>query len=173
MFSVTQNGKALDSSKYQWNEEAKTFSSKEDNLVLDFSEYDSCTFDTGSHCTFKTGSCCTFDTGSHCTFDTSYGCTFDTGTHCTFDTGDNCTFITDYDCTFKTGYNCTFNTGSYCVIVRRDVCEIIQLIPNQTIKLNGYKIKGYTVIEEKKDTCNTCDGKIVEVDGKKYKLTSI
>ena len=149
MFSVTQNGKALDSSKSQWNEEAKTFSSKEDNLVLDFSEYDSCTFKTGSYCTFITGPYCTFDTGSHCAFDTGYSCTF------------------------NTSYSCTFNTGSECVIVRRDVFEIIQPIANQIIRLNNFTIKGYTVIEEKKDTCNTCDGKIVEVDGKKYKLTSI
>ena len=36
-FSVTKKGKLLDGTKYTWNEETKTFSSKENNLVLDFS----------------------------------------------------------------------------------------------------------------------------------------
>ena len=36
MFSVTQNGKELDKSKYNWNEEDKVFRTSEVDLVLDF-----------------------------------------------------------------------------------------------------------------------------------------
>ena len=78
-FSITKNGKALDTALYTWDEESKTLATTETGLVLDFSRYHNCTFNTGYNCTFKTGMNCTFDTGSNCTFDTSYGCTFDTG----------------------------------------------------------------------------------------------
>ena len=80
MFSVTQHGKELDKSKYVWDENNKVFSTKEDNLVLDFSDYSEVIFKTGSSCTFKTGSSCTFKTGDNCTFNT----------------GENC-FVTRYD----------------------------------------------------------------------------
>ena len=66
MFSVTQNGKELDKSKYVWDENNKVFSTKENNLVLDFSDYSEVTFKTGSSCTFKTGAYCTFKTGDNC-----------------------------------------------------------------------------------------------------------
>jgi hypothetical protein len=182
MFSVTQNGKELDKSKYNWDERTKTFSTNENNLVLDFSDYINCTFKTGSHCTFKTGygctfkagSHCTFKTGSDCTFNTGSGCTFNTGSDCTFNTGSDCTFNTGSDCTFKagshctfnTGPDCTFNTGENCVGIRYDVKGIIEMPENKTIKLNGYKIAGYTFVEE----IPSCNGKIVEIDGRKYKL---
>jgi hypothetical protein len=39
-FTVTQFGKDLPKSKYTWDEKSKTFSSIEDNLVLDFSDID-------------------------------------------------------------------------------------------------------------------------------------
>ena len=153
-YSITQNGTPLDKKLYTLDEETKTFSSSENNLVLDFgSEYD-CTFKTGSYCafntgydcTFNTGPYCTFDTGSYCTFDTDSDCTFNTGSYCTFNTGYGCTFNTGSDCTFKTGYSCTFNTGSHCVVVRRDVYEVIELKENVKIKLNEYSIKGYTKV---------------------------
>ena len=81
-FSVTQFGKKLSKDKYTWNEDTRTFSTVEDNLVLDFIEYNDCTFKTGWNCTFKTGFDCTFDTGDSCTFKTGSGCTFDTGDDC-------------------------------------------------------------------------------------------
>ena len=162
MFSVTQNGKELDKSKYKWDEENKVFSTKENNLVLDFSDYFGVTFKTGYSCTFITGSSCTFNTGSDCTFNTGSSCTFKTGSYCTFTTGS--------DCTFNTSYCCTFNTGKNCVGIRYDVNGIIEIPKDITIKLNGYGKSGYTVIEEKKETCN---GKVVEIDGKKYKLQEI
>ena len=135
---VLQNGKPLDLDKFEWDEETKTFSSKENNLVLDFSDLSYCTFNTGYGCTFKAGDNCSFDTGYDCTFKTGYDCTFKTGDNCTFNTGDNCSF--------DTGDNCTFKTGGGCVATRRDVFEIIEIPVSKTIKLNGYKIKGYVVV---------------------------
>ena len=77
-FYVTQHGKPLDSSKYTWNENIKLFSSDEDNLVLDFSDYDGVKFETGRYCTFKTGSNCKFITGSNCEFDIGFCYNFET-----------------------------------------------------------------------------------------------
>ena len=79
---VLQNGEQLSLDKFLWDEKSRTFSSVEDNLVLDFSDLNNCTFKTGSNCTFKTGSDCTFDTGSNCTFTTGSNCTFKTGSEC-------------------------------------------------------------------------------------------
>ena len=79
---ITQLGEALDKEKYIIDKKSKSFSTTEDNLVLDFSDEYGWVFKTGSDCTFDTGSDCTFDTGSDCTFDTGYGCTFNTGSNC-------------------------------------------------------------------------------------------
>ena len=122
---VLQNGKPLDLKKFKWDKESLTFSTTEEGLVIDFKGIDNCTFKTGDDCTFKTGSYCTFDTG--------FGCTFKTGDSCTFDTGSNC----------------TFDTKDWCVVVRRDVYEIIELKKGQKIKLNGFEVKGYSVITPK------------------------
>jgi hypothetical protein len=135
---VLQYGKPLDLDKFNWDEDARVFSTIEDNLVIDFSDK--------IFCTFKTGDNCTFNTGSRCTFNTSYDCTFNTGDDCTFDTGSRCTFNTRSNCTFKTGSRCTFNVGKECIIVRRDVFEVIEPKNGQIIKLNDYKIKGYTIV---------------------------
>jgi hypothetical protein len=163
MFSVTQNGKELDKSKYKWDEENKVFSTKENNLVLDFSNYIEVIFNTGSHCTFKTGYSCTFNTGINCTFNTGYHCTFNTGSYCTFNTG--------YSCTFITGDNCTFTTGENCVAIRYDIKGITEIPKDITIKLNNYGVSGYTTVQE--DKPNPCNGKVVEIDGQKYKLQEI
>ena len=171
---VLQNGKLLPLDKFEWDEKTNTFSSNEDNLVLDFQGIDYCTFKTGFNCTFDTGSDCTFDTGSDCTFDTGFNCTFDTGSDCTFDTGCDCIFKTGSDCTFKTEFNCTFKTGSdctfdteeECVIVRRDIYEVIEIPANTKIKLNEYRVKGYQIIDDtpigKKVKIKVADGQILE-----------
>ena len=119
-FSVTKNGENLSKDLYTWDEHTRTFFTKENELVLDFSGIDNCTFNTGT------------------------------------------------DCIFKTSYNCTFKTGENCFVIRYDVKGVIEIPANKTIKLNGRGVAGYTIIEEKKET--SCDGKIVEIDGKKYKL---
>ena len=127
---VIRNEKQLPLDKFSWDEKSRTFSTVENNLVLDFSDLDfctfktglSCTFNTGHNCTFKTGSGCTFKTGSGCTFNTSSSCTFDTGFDCTFNTGFDCTFNTGHKCTFKTGSGCTFDTGSGCTFNTSSSC---------------------------------------------------
>ena len=63
---ITQLGKALDKEKYVIDEKSKSFSTTEDNLVLDFSDEYGWVFKTGSDCTFDTGYGCTFNTGSNC-----------------------------------------------------------------------------------------------------------
>ena len=150
---VLKSGKPLDLDKFEWNEEARVFSTLSSGLVLDFSDISRVTFKTGSHCTFNTGHDCTFDTSSYCTFDT--------GSNCTFDTGSDCTFKTSYSCIFKTGYNCTFNTEEECVVIRGDIYEIIELEKDKKIKLNGYEASGYEVISSTKTI--TIDGKDIEI----------
>jgi hypothetical protein len=137
--TVTKNGKPLTRKFYTWDEKARTFSTTESGLILNFiglknvtfktgsnctikagpactfKTYSNCTFKTGSDCTFKTGSGCTFDTDSGCTFDTDSGCTFKTGPGCTFKTSSGCTFRTGSDCTFKTDSDCTFDTDYNCI----------------------------------------------------------
>ena len=71
---VLQFGKPLDLDKFEWDENTNTFSSSENNLVLDFKGINACTFDTSYNCTFNTGSDCTFNTGSDCTFNTGSEC---------------------------------------------------------------------------------------------------
>ena len=137
---VLQEGKRLALNKFNWCEDTKTFSSKENNLVLDFKDI--------WGVTFKAGSGCTFDTGSDCTFDTWEDCTFDTESDCTFNTGSGCTFNTGSYCTFNTGSGCTFNTGNKSVIIRRDVYEVIEIPEGKIIKLNGYKVKGYKIMDK-------------------------
>jgi hypothetical protein len=166
-YSITQNGKSLDPSKYTICEKTKTFSTNEDGLVLDFNGLYGWSFKTGSGCTFDTGANCTFDTGSNCTFDTGSGCTFDTGSNCTFKTGFSCTFKTGFDCTFDTRSCCLLTVGENCVIVRRDIFDVIQPEPNKTIKLNGYGVTGFVVVEPEEPTLT---GKEVSVtiDGQTY-----
>lgn len=65
-FSVTQNGKSLSKSKYNWDEKTKVFSTNETNLVLDFSGWNGVTFKVSTDCIFKTGSDCTFKHGDNC-----------------------------------------------------------------------------------------------------------
>jgi hypothetical protein len=182
---VLQFGKPLDLDKFSWDKDTCVFSTNENNLVIDFNGMNNCTFRTGYNCTFDTGDNCTFNTyydctfntcdnctfktGSYCIFDTGYNCTFKTGSHCTFKTSSYCTFNAYSYCTFNTGSYCVFNTGSYCtfnvgskcVIVRRDVFEVIEPKEGQIIKLNEYKVKGYTIVNEH----------IITIDGKEIKLS--
>ena len=189
-FSVTKDGKALGDKLYTWDAETKTFSTKENRLVLDFSNESgiifktgsyckfktgsNCTFRTGHSCTFNTGSYCMFKTGSHCTFNTGSNCKIDTGSHCTFNTGSNCIFDTVRYCTFKTGSICIFKTSSYCefnckencVCIRRDIYEIIEIPVDQQIKLNDHRVKGYKVVNTIRKI--TIDGKEIEVSEESY-----
>ena len=162
-FSVTRSGIKLDISRYNWNEETRIFSTNEndDNLVLDFRNWDGVIFRTGNSCIFKTGDYCIFDTGSNCTFDTFSSCTFRTGPYCTFHTGS--------DCTFHTGSDCTFLTGSNCVAIRYDVNGIIYIPDEKIIKLNGDGIPGFTIIEPPKTKHKIMiDGKEIEISEESF-----
>ena len=138
---VLKAGNPLDLNLFKWNEETRTFSSKENGLVLDFSDLNNCHFNTGSGCYFNTrqgctffagsdcifvtGSSCYFNTGFNCTFITGVGCEFNTSYNCTFKTSNSCTFNTSYGCTFKTGLGCTFNTGADCTFDTGSYCYFI------------------------------------------------
>lgn len=100
---ILKDGKPLDDTLYSIDFKTKVFSSRESNLVLDFSTLPGWTFRVSSGCKFITSFNCVFKTGKNCTFTTSFNCIFKTGTYCTFNTGGGCTF--------RTGSNCTFNTG--------------------------------------------------------------
>jgi hypothetical protein len=195
-FSITKNGRPLSKKLYNWDENTKTFSTKENGLVLDFTGVYGVIFNTGSDCIFKTDSDCIFKTDSGCIFKTNDSCTFITGSYCTFDTGSSCTFATghsctfntDHYCTFDTNFRCTFKTSSYCTfktndsctfeveencsLIRYDVKGVTEIPTGKKIQLNGYETAGYTVIEEKIEV-PTCNGKVVEIDEKKYKLVEV
>jgi len=159
---VTQLGEELSTKKYNWDEETRTFSTTENNLVLNFSGIGGVTFDTGHSCTFKTASGCTFKTESNCTFDSGPYCTFKTGSSCTFKTGSSCTFDTGSSCTFDTGSDCTFTCKEKCVCIRRDIFEIIEIPVDQKIKLSGSKIPGFVLINPERT---------ITIDGKEIKLS--
>ena len=59
-----------------------------------------------------------------------------------------CTFKTGSGCTFKASSDCIFKIGEECVVVRRDIYGIIELKENQKIKLNGFMVKGFTLLED-------------------------
>jgi hypothetical protein len=144
-YSITKNGKELDPKLYTIDEENKTFSSKESDLVLDFSNEYGWSFNTGSYCTFKTG----------------YSCTFKTRSYCTFYTLDNCTFNTGSDCTFYTLNNCTFNVyddlkinlvkDSCILLIKDDKTEILDL--NYFIEKNP-SLKGFQIKIDSKEDLN-------------------
>ena len=120
-FSITQNGNPLDESLYTIDIENMEFSSKEDDLVLDFNGWMEFTFKTGDGCTFNTGESCIFNTGYSCNFYTGSGCTFITENNCTFNTGESCTFKTGSYCTFNTESSCTFDTIGLCTFL---ICTV-------------------------------------------------
>lgn len=71
---VSQNGKPLALNKFTWCEETKTFSSDQDNLVIDFSLLDNCTINCKSSCAINCGRNCTIDCGRNCTIDCGGDC---------------------------------------------------------------------------------------------------
>lgn len=122
-FTVSRFGVPLDPSLYTWDEENKTLTTQESNLVIDayhtagmiFYTGNGCMFKTSSDCAFYTGKDCIFQTGSRCAFQTGSNCQFTTGSNCNFTTGSNCHFITESHCNFNhTGIQCVFTTGAFC-----------------------------------------------------------
>ena len=159
-FSITQYGTPPSKDKYSIDYVKKVFTSKEDDLVLDFTYLTGwtfktggrCTFITGSDCTFKTASCCTFHTLENCTFETGYSgrCMFNTGKRCIFKTGDNCIFKTGDYCTFETGVFCTFHTGGRCTFTTKSNCTFsIWDINTCTFKSYNYGIS--TILDRREN----------------------
>jgi hypothetical protein len=126
-FSVTKHGVPVDPKLYNWDLEKRFFKSHLSDLVLDFSCWDDCHFDTGWNCTFRTGRNCNFLTDSECNFRTGPSCTFGTGSNCSFDTMDGCNFATLRNCTFRTGVNCIFEAGNNSLAVIRHGFHVIDL----------------------------------------------
>ena len=77
---------------------------------------------------------------------------------------DSWTFKTSFCCTFKTSYGCTFDTGYGCIVVRRDVREVIELEAGVKIKLNGYRIRGFTEVDNSES---------IEIEVKTYTLDQL
>jgi len=142
-FSITQNGKVLDESKYKIDLKNRTFASTEDNLVLDFTGLSGWTFKTtGWVCIFHTGCGCIFHTGSFCTFTTLGNCTFTTLGNCTFTTLGDCTFNTDSDCTFDTGKGCVF------MLYNINTCKFKKYDDNISIILDRKDNQSYKLTKE-------------------------
>jgi hypothetical protein len=164
-FSVhnSETDMVADKSTYKWDEDARIFSSKERSLIIDFGPAQGITFKLVESCKFTTGDYCVFNTGYHCAFITGSACAFCTGAQCTFTTGDKCTF--------KVGQSSTIKAKANCVAIRYDVDGITNLPEGKTIRFNNYTFPGYSTIEDK--VVGPCDGKVIEVDGKKYKLIAV
>ena len=62
MFTVSQNGKPVSKDKYTWDETTKTFSTKENNLVLDFGDLARVVVNAGYDSTITTGNYSTITT---------------------------------------------------------------------------------------------------------------
>ena len=144
---TNSDGTRLNGTLYSIDLKTKVFSSKEDNLVLDFNGLVGWTFKTGSCCTFKTYFNCTFKTGSGCTFDTKFNCIFKTGTHCTFKTGGGCAFRTGSNCTFNTHNN--LHSGKGCIFLIWDInSQHFKYSDDKSIILDHSDNKHYLLTKE-------------------------
>ena len=141
-FSVTRDGKDLSKDLYFWNKETKVFSTNENDLDLDFSNINHCTFRIGSGCKIKAGSCCIFNTFADCEFKTGGGCVF---------------YVYE---------RCIFSVGFNCVIVRKDTDEVLFPLEKQKIKLKSTYVKGYYILKETKTII--IDGKEIEISLESY-----
>ena len=144
---VLQGGKPLHESKFMWDESTKTFSSNEDNLVIDFN---------GIHyATIKCGYSATIDCGDYATIDCGESATIDCGDSATINCGRSATIKCGHYATIDCGSYATINCGSYAtincgeesVIIRRDVFEVITN-PTTPIKICPYGIAGHLTQDE-------------------------
>ena len=147
-FTVSRYGKTLDPNFYTWDKENKIFTTKEDNVVLDFSTIDGVTFNTGSFCTIEAGSNCIFNIGDDCNVISGSGCNVVSGSGCMINTCSGCTFDVKDECVFKTGSSCEFKVGIECVIIRRDNFEVIHPDEKKILKLNKFWETGFTYTDK-------------------------
>ena len=119
---ILKNGQIVDSRKYDWNSETKTFSSEENGLVLDFGSLENVTIKVRNSCTINSGDSCTINSGFGCTINSGFGCTIKCGSYCTINSGSSCTINSGSSCTIKCGYSCTIRTYWYTEIVAGKNC---------------------------------------------------
>jgi len=124
---------------------------------------DNSTITAGNNCFINTHGNCTITTEDGCIINTGCNCTITVGDDCNIDAGSNCYITTEDECIMKTGSSCNITTsdhavvvtcwdstitgGKDCVAIRRYGNEVIKLIAGQTIRLNGYDVEGYEVVE--------------------------
>ncbi len=133
---VLKNGQIVDSGKYDWNENTKTFSSEEDGLVLDFGSMENVTIKVRNFCTIKCGNFCTIKCGSYCTIKCGYSCTINSGD----------------DCTIRTYWNTEIVAGKNCILnyIYDEICECYKLEEKKKYKiLESGKLE---LIQEKTET---------------------
>ncbi len=72
---VLQNGKPLPLDKFEWDEKTDTFSSNEDDLVLNFKGVDNLIINCRNYCAINCGYYCTINCESSCTINCGHYCT--------------------------------------------------------------------------------------------------
>ena len=156
---ILKDGKPLGLDLFNWDEATKTLSSKENGLVIDFSDVDgatitagdsctitarsSCTIKAGWNCTITAGWYCTITAGDSCTITAGSYCTIKAGSYCTIKAGSSCTITAGSSCTITAGWYCTITAGKECAIIRRDIFQVIVPLPNEEVKLCPYEVAGY------------------------------
>ena len=113
---VSQNGKPLPLRNFSWDENTSTFASNEDNLVIDFSDIDYSTVNTGDYSTVTTGDDSTVTTGRYSTVTTGHHSTVTTGGSSTVTTGGFSTVTTEGRSTVNTGDCSTVTTGDFSTV---------------------------------------------------------
>jgi len=117
---ITKNGKDF---KNYTNEDG-AINIKENGVILD----------CGSYSIINCGSDSIINCGSYSII------------NCDSDNTINCNSVNTINCYFN---NTIKSRGERNVVIRRDFFEIIELKKGQTIRLNGWGIKGYKIIEDK------------------------
>jgi len=157
-----KDGTLIPLDRFSWDEKTKIFSSRENNLTVNFTGIDNCTIIVSEKCKVFAGNNCTIISGGRCDFETGDNCTFYAEPHCVFKTRYDlckhyigpvkCTYNEKYGCAFKNiakpvaaWSNYTLKTGDNCKIIRKDTGEIINPPLGQRIKLNDSG--GYQIVE--------------------------
>ena len=149
---ILKNGQIVDSRKYDWNSETKTFSSNEDELVLDFGSLENVTIKVRNSCTINCGYYCTINCGYYCTINCGYYCTIKCGYYCTINSGNYCTINSGYSCTIRTYWNTEIVAGKNCILnyIYDGICECYKLEEKKKYKI--LKSGKLEQIQEKTET---------------------
>ena len=113
---VLQSGNPLPLSEFSWDANTSTFASNENGLVVDFSDIDYSTVNTGASSTVTTGYRSTVTTGGHSTVTTGGYATVTTGYSSIVKTGNDSTVTTGNHSTVTTGDRSTVTTEGYATV---------------------------------------------------------